>query len=1038
MVFIQKKPRASTTPAPKPEITERAVTTPKPAKKPKKQAKPVEEPTEATPVEQQSKPSPAIGQKRPASNAPAATPTKPAAKSKKNKKQKRAKTNPNNAVAPKTFVPGTDCPQIVKDLFYDLASVKPEVRAEAVDKVVKVALMDTAEQYIIGRLIAGCATGYRAARLAFPAALALRLAKSEIQYNIDYLLNVAHDRLKVVNGVNDQVIGRQCVYAAIINSGRFTTPEDLLKILKLEAEAFKKYPYLGYYIVETVGDIAEIAGADTFFHADFSAVNLLPKVLPNLKDISPELLYLVLRLRKLSIKNTGKLGNYLKKGNFVFKPADYPDLIRVVMEATAVGVGASPLPTELYKAAIEAGCSKAVFEQVFLKALNFDLSKKEAVTTSEKSVEHGTLTLFRLVTEWLADGVIPTEEALTLLAAKAFLRRLNGVDANLDVPVSPVNGTADLLLQAALKYFTGRSVNATAAYEVLNTLATIGEAEPTSTLQRLKATKQLLVVFESIMDTIVDKLLKNPASPLLHHVLEAFPGSHPKLDLEKRIELLIAGGEEFLRNSQGLVTEVLTQSFYKPDRHSDFRTYKDTAVAGLHSVAKKIANLDLKEPKGKLAKQLGVLNTTRALLAILEKLAVEIEDKATFYALGKELASVVASKKVDIDFIVGKAVELVGGRERISRMIAYVWLTEFADLITSEQIQVLSATVAKIEADPDTEEDDEFAPITAEDLANLEKKKAANAEEDEEDDTDEESEEDNDSDDELPPLKPEFVAAMKKALGKAAIANSDDEDVALDDAELARVDARLSVVMSQFSTAGKKAAKEESKKQRFHIGELLGIALQAAPMEQVVASFPVIFDLLIAASESNRDDIITPVSHAIGQLCTRTPILEAELSPFYNTLAEKAAEIHGAKLRTTVSRLATFLFKAGLRDDTETAVQNVVNLAEKYFDKETPKSAVGEVIIGPVAAKNVQHFYSHLDKFFDLFTTTNKKGEAATLIKLFNRKDSFIIHSKHYDPVAKKMLAHFNVQPNPQPVGKPSKLCAQAWKVFGNRTNFAH
>lgn len=83
-------------------------------------------------------------------------------------------------------------------------------------------------------------------------------------------------------------------------------------------------------------------------------------------------------------------------------------------------------------------------------------------------------------------------------------------------------------------------------------------------------------------------------------------------------------------------------------------------------------------------------------------------------------------------------------------------------------------------------EDDEFAPITEEDLTEVKKKRKTandNDEEEQESEDEVESEDDSDEEEELV-IKPELVKDVKKALGKAALPTNvkevDDDLVGLE------------------------------------------------------------------------------------------------------------------------------------------------------------------------------------------------------------------------------------------------------------------
>ena len=140
-------------------------------------------------------------------------------------------------------------------------------------------------------------------------------------------------------------------------------------------------------------------------------------------------------------------------------------------------------------------------------------------------------------------------------------------------------------------------------------------------------------------------------------------------------------------------------------------------------------------------------------------------------------------------------------------------------------------------------EDDDFQPITQEELDAIEKKKNALSDDDdsEGDNSDEESEE---SEDEAsfeltkPNLAPkgrephpQMLTALKRALGRYAItedASDDDEEIEMNDEEMAALDQRLSNVMKCFTSKGRKVMLEDAKLYRQRISEILTILMESS------------------------------------------------------------------------------------------------------------------------------------------------------------------------------------------------------------------
>ena len=80
-----------------------------------------------------------------------------------------------------------------------------------------------------------------------------------------------------------------------------------------------------------------------------------------------------------------------------------------------------------------------------------------------------------------------------------------------------------------------------------------------------------------------------------------------------------------------------------------------------------------------------------------------------------------------------------------------------------------------------------------------------------------------------------MVAALRRALGRyAATENDTEEDVEMEDAEMAAIDQRLSNVMKYFSSKGRKAMIQEAKHFRLVVAELLSLSLELAPTKEIL------------------------------------------------------------------------------------------------------------------------------------------------------------------------------------------------------------
>ena len=189
------------------------------------------------------------------------------------------------------------------------------------------------------------------------------------------------------------------------------------------------------------------------------------------------------------------------------------------------------------------------------------------------------------------------------------------------------------------------------------------------------------------------------------------------------------------------------------------------------------------------------------------------------------------------------------------------------------------------------EEDDEFAPITEEDLKSLQaSKQKAEEDEDEDDDDDEEGEgEDEEEDDDDDEEKEEdddddedeedsdmevdgknvpenFIVAARRALGKAAVVGDEDDDVEMDDEELAEMDKRLADVFQVFTSHSKKMRKFQIAHFRMDVAQLVGLLLLKANSEQRPKLEPHFREFAKESKESGNQDLSKPIREIVDCL----------------------------------------------------------------------------------------------------------------------------------------------------------------------------
>uniref|UniRef100_A0AC34GYA5 Uncharacterized protein n=1 Tax=Panagrolaimus sp. ES5 TaxID=591445 RepID=A0AC34GYA5_9BILA len=264
------------------------------------------------------------------------------------------------------------------------------------------------------------------------------------------------------------------------------------------------------------------------------------------------------------------------------------------------------------------------------------------------------------------------------------------------------------------------------------------------------------------------------------------------------------------------------------------------------------------------------------------------------------------------------------------------------------------------------------------------------------------------------------VAALRKALGKFATSedvediDTDDDDVELNDEEVAAVDERLSNVMKCFTSKGRKIMIQEAKLYRSRVAEILGLTLEQTPVDTVFKFLPKFFEIISSADGSGRQEVISAIVVVTSALGRREDSEKGDVSKLafktFKQLCEIAEKMHNVQMKNALGNLAAFLYKS-ITDSTvqKAFTKFIVQEIEKYFAEGIRSSKY--TVLYEIVRRYHDLFVSNFGLFFELFKKTNKskKGEAANIVAIFNRKD-ITANQKQFASTAKEMLEHFKAE----------------------------
>uniref|UniRef100_A0A914YQD6 Uncharacterized protein n=1 Tax=Panagrolaimus superbus TaxID=310955 RepID=A0A914YQD6_9BILA len=908
----------------------------------------------------------------------------------------------------------------IKLLFYQLSDPKEKERMEAVKAFEALELNSEQEIYVMKRLAAGCAAGGRASRLGYPPVLACRLKKSDSKFTIEQLEEIVDEKLPV-DGKGDnkgEIIGKLLFYTAVINSGKFKSAVELLKIAKILHEYYQKYNHIKFAVAMALVDIAKIVG-EHYYSPHFMPVNLLPPSLRTLEGLEPEQFFVLLSLRKVLSKGGYSCDKFFKNGKFVFKKEYYPEIQRLLRKVTN-GQERYPLPSELYLAALDAGKSLTVIKEIFYPTFNFNKTEDS----------NNAIMFFKLISWFMDRNIISLEDVTAIFTDEMFLKKFGkSLNTGKNGKKAYGGGYVEWLLKSLYGYLENLKLPSKDLAKLMVTLHNVQPDEDIDNFfDKSDFTKKLLLMLnEDGVECLLDSMNEEPQDFIVNELFESLPMKHSKFTVERRIDLIQKAPE----SSPSVVHETLGHIFVKPLRENQSIIFTTEGEETIQKLAQKYSDREFKNIKEKnpeIKKQCMILRNAACLLDILQVLSSDEEETMFCDKVSEQFESMIEQKDIDLEEVFGRICEMAARKGKCYRLASFALVTVFASASNEAQLIKLAETIQKtnwaiVTGDEEAEEDDdEFAPITAEELAQIQKDREA-ADDDTEDDEDEEDDDEKVEKPFIPqPINltpegrephPQMVAALRKALGKFA-ATEDDEDIEMNDEELAAVDERLSNVMKCFTSKGRKIMIQEAKLYRSRVAEILGLTLELVPIDVVFKFLPKFFEIIASADGSGRQEVISAIVVVTSALCRRDDS-EKDVSKvafkIFKQLCETAEKMHNAQMKNALGNLAVFLYKSITDATVQKAFSKVVvQEIEKYFAEGIRSSKY--TIIFEIIRRYHNLFVSNFGLFFDQFKNTNKskKGEAANIVAVFNRKDVIAANSKLFASAAKEMLEHFEAK----------------------------
>uniref|UniRef100_A0A915DEC8 Uncharacterized protein n=1 Tax=Ditylenchus dipsaci TaxID=166011 RepID=A0A915DEC8_9BILA len=728
--------------------------------------------------------------------------------------------------------------QKLMEEFYSLSACNKDERLSAVNRFTALPELDDQKQYVVDRLIAGLASSRAGSRYGYSTALTL--------------FEIADDKLDLDSktDASKNAIGYHLLCTSCYFSGQYS--EDTEKLLQKQLKLVSQHTYLKAAVVESIVNLCndEVEGRDA---DEFFREHVLPTISPGLSKsfdkMSPEEFLLLVGLKDKFSKILRKQLNVpVKKGHLVIQGSDFPALIELLKAADKC------LKIPLILAIFQLGRENEAFPQYYEEIVEPYLLHGDESKAINRYFE--VLNQLLAVANASKCAKILLEELCTMFN-EVLVKNMRKYSHRADPSILIIYRGVHLLIGSLLTAFE----------------ECIGEAKANGKLDQASLQKLLYLLDDTEngdFDTKVGCQVKFgeflvsqlDADSLNQFVDKAFlqgPWSLRRIEhnafrsqnVETKVSILTKIVQRDTSASLfNTVCNLVDQCFVVKFRRFQFMgvVVSEDDIETFKQVA---ANLRSSNKSKPIEPDMRPLQTLSFILRILSAACPEREEKDQYLADAKEASH--CSRKFDSGIFVDLLLSVLIRKNRAHKAIVYYAFSAFALKLSCENVRLVVETIAKtdnqLSGEDEEGDDDEFQPITQEELDDLKNSKQVKGsseetvvkegsdEDTESDESDEETDDTDEEDDTEQKVNPKLVHDVKKALGKSAFldGNENDDDEEMSESEMQRLDDALADAFRRNSSKEKRLHKEELRVFRNKCFDLLNIFFSVANVDVITS-----------------------------------------------------------------------------------------------------------------------------------------------------------------------------------------------------------
>ncbi|KAE9548520.1 hypothetical protein FO519_008263 [Halicephalobus sp. NKZ332] len=644
----------------------------------------------------------------------------------------------------------------VIDAFYSLTRVTGAADSDPINTIVSAKLNPDEASYVLKRCIAALASGNGAARMSNATVLCCRLGNSKEKISFDDLEKMANEKLPIKDNdpqLKNNVLGREFFYYSLIESGRYSSKEELLTILE-NLKKYSKFNLNKFIYAEILATVANVLGK-AFYSDEFCEVNGIPKDVKDLKDLKPwELMFLL----KLKHSPNGNLKKFFENEKFAIKKEDYGKIVEI-LKSTEHGYDRLSLASEV----IAVGLSLKKEKNLFVDIVS-------AVFDENFKGENSSIEDFNSVLEFLQHmmrkEVVPLNVFPEVCELKKILKKMVKITEN-----RCGKKVISDFFAGVVRYVEEQKPPSGVFIGFVRLLCENGMKDIDG---KIKTQWMKKIIGSGTQDAIVELskyVIENKNGYLSDQIISAQMERNFKISSETWIDLIKISKRS---EKKKLFNKAINVGIFTTRRKKVLTFMNDNADVVIKKFAKKYGNkkLEFKE-KSNICMQ-----RVYGVIKILEGLI----DDDFYRETSKELEERLKNDDFDTEVITDLTLSFISRKETTLKYLSYTMVNEFANEFTVEDFEIF--------------------------------------------------------------LPQNFVVAARRALGKAAIDGDDDDDIEMDEDELAEMDKRLADVFQVFTSHGRKMKKFQIARFRMDVAELIGLVLLKAEEKQF-SKFIGIFDELV-------------------------------------------------------------------------------------------------------------------------------------------------------------------------------------------------